>query len=294
MRKLGSLKWRPQHIPQCSLCGEIFLGKHGRKKKTTQSTQIFTENVEWSNRAQQDGFVSCRPADLNEVYFRIPSVWERLYRAILQNCRGDRRTYHVSGVALYGPWDRFLMVPRRRDEVIMGDPHQTPEKFVEAYVSSLEYDCMDFNPCGYAVHERCWVLMARVIDVRLVKKNLDLFVKALCQRKQERIYELDKKICEEGQWDILEHEYGDKFVKNPRKYLRSYEKNMECSDTVFSERDPLNIPENMLQVFPQWDLLIPNTYWRAQFPRDIILNMKKLRTGMIWTGSSFILKRKNC
>lgn len=163
--------------------------------------------------------------------------------SVLQNCRGDRRTYHVSGVALYGPWDRFLMVPRRRDEVIMGDPHQTPEKFVEAYVSSLEYDCMDFNPCGYAVHERCWVLMARVIDVRLVKKNLDLFVKALCQRKQERIYELDKKICEEGQWDILEHEYGDKFVKNPRKYLRSYEKNMECSDTVFSERDPLNIPE---------------------------------------------------
>lgn len=109
-------------------------------------------------------------------------------------------------------------------------------------------------------------------------------------------------------------------------YLRSYEENMECSDTVFAVRDPLNIPEvrnfidkaaskkkkrrlqtpkgkkalsflslpldlilaildcleyykdikNTLQVFPQWDSLIPNTYWRSRFPRDIIFEYEEI------------------
>lgn len=80
MRKLGSLTWRPQYVPQCSLCGESFSGKYGREK-STRSTQIFTETVEWSDRAQKDGVVACRAADLNEVYFRMPWEWQRLYRA---------------------------------------------------------------------------------------------------------------------------------------------------------------------------------------------------------------------
>lgn len=52
------------------------------------------------------------------------------------------------------------MVPRRQDEV---NHHGRPASWDAGkvrrlgvqYVSSLEYDCMDFNPCGYAVHERC-------------------------------------------------------------------------------------------------------------------------------------------
>lgn len=42
------------------------------------------------------------------------------------------------------------------------------------------------------------------------------------RKQEEGIYDLDRKICEEGQWDFLEHILGDKFVKNPRKYVPAF------------------------------------------------------------------------
>lgn len=43
--------------------------------------KFFTERIEWSNSWQQNSFIYGKPEDLNNVYFKIPWIWSRVYRA---------------------------------------------------------------------------------------------------------------------------------------------------------------------------------------------------------------------
>jgi hypothetical protein len=122
-------------------------------------------------------------------------------KQVFQIYQGDHRNFHLSGVGLFSLWNNgFLRVPRNENELILGKPWKIPDKFIEAYMGTIEYDFKDYNPCGYPIHERCWVLMTRILDVNLIKAHLNLFVKAICEmNKKPKIYDLAWKTCEENE-----------------------------------------------------------------------------------------------
>jgi len=63
----------------CGLCGHGFgadsLGS------TVDSTRIFAEHDEWAKSYEKNNCVIGKPEDLNDIYFDIPWMWERLHRA---------------------------------------------------------------------------------------------------------------------------------------------------------------------------------------------------------------------
>jgi hypothetical protein len=141
-----------------------------------------------------------------------------------------------------------LRLPINEDELIIGKPGKIPHKFTEAYMGSFEYPETEVEPCGYPIHERCWILMTQILDINLIKAHLDVFVKALCERyrflhSRDNAYDLNDKIREEDEWDRLRSKHGDPFEYNPCKYIPSYQRRMKCSDKVYALRDPLNIIE---------------------------------------------------
>jgi hypothetical protein len=172
-------------------------------------------------------------------------------KLVFQIYQGDHRNFHLSGVGLFSLWNNgFLRVPRNENELILGKPWKIPDKFIEAYMDTIEYDSKDYNPCGYPIHERCWVLMTRILDVNLIKAHLNLFVKAICQmNKKPKIYDLAWKTCKETEWCNLKEYYGEKFTQNPGEYLARLERRMECSEKIYALRDPLKVIEvrNLIQ-----------------------------------------------
>ncbi|KAL1967137.1 hypothetical protein VTN77DRAFT_3428 [Rasamsonia byssochlamydoides] len=190
------------------------------------------------------------------MYFQIPWVWDRLYRAILQSGR-DEPKFAISGVALCAHWTRgFLRVPRNQGEVIIGDPYRKPEKFVEAYVANYDVDYQPLDPCGYVIHERCWVLLTRILDPHLIEQHLGLLVQVFRQTWGDyQVYELDGLICEILKWRKMEQLYGvDKLYRNPRKYMDLHANDpvqhlapipdeLRDSGKLFALRDPLNVVE---------------------------------------------------
>lgn len=78
------------------------LGAHTRENDITGSERIFTERIEWSNSMQQNGYVYGKPDDLNNVYFTIPWIWERVYRA--SEYESIIIYYHIRVMEHYGPF----------------------------------------------------------------------------------------------------------------------------------------------------------------------------------------------
>jgi hypothetical protein len=91
--------------------------------------------------------------------------------------------------------------------------------------------------------------MTRILDINLIKANLGLFVKALCQRKQndmikpDKIYNMNHKYCEEPAWEYWKKSSPDKYQQNREKWTSAYTKTMKCRDKVYATRDPLKIIE---------------------------------------------------
>lgn len=164
----------------------------------------------------------------------------------------NSREFHLCGVGLYGPWSLdFIRLPEDENEFVLGDPWKIPEKIIEAAAPCRfreNYYEYPRNPCAYPMHERCWVLMTRILDVDLIKANMDLFVKAIRKRwNNERVFGLNGKFMEETKWETMRKEYRRKFQQNPSKHLNKYlihlAKSMDCSHNSYALQGPLNIVE---------------------------------------------------
>jgi hypothetical protein len=57
------------------------LGGFIDRDEATSSETVFTESIAWSKSWHRRGYVYGKPADLKNVYFRIPWAWSRVYRA---------------------------------------------------------------------------------------------------------------------------------------------------------------------------------------------------------------------
>lgn len=84
MKKLGTLQQICAEEPYCHLCGDIMSGTADSSDDITSSEQIFTERTEWSDMAQREGYVYGKPEELNNIYFKIPWIWNRIYRGSKQ------------------------------------------------------------------------------------------------------------------------------------------------------------------------------------------------------------------
>lgn len=102
------------------------------------------------------------------------------------------------------------------------------------------------------MHERCWTLMTRMIDVDLIMSNLREFCQALWHTRvsvgQRSYYFLDHKYHEENRWSHCRALYGDKFLRNPRRFVARDTRGLTCSDKVYSLRDPWSIPEIWIEI----------------------------------------------
>lgn len=65
----------------CCLCGSSIQGARTAMNAMTGSGKISLESVEWRDSMQQNGYVYGKSDDLNHVYFQIPWIWSRVYRA---------------------------------------------------------------------------------------------------------------------------------------------------------------------------------------------------------------------
>ncbi|ODM21475.1 hypothetical protein SI65_02319 [Aspergillus cristatus] len=90
------------------------------------------------------------------------------------------------------------------------------------------------------MHERCWVLMTRVLDVDLIEEHLDLFVRALCHQAKRNEFEPDDSLADDYPelWGQL-----DKFYHRSKEYLRIHKNGQHPYRGCCEPPDPLNIPE---------------------------------------------------
>lgn len=134
-----------------------------------------------------------------------------------------------------------MAVPEDPNLLIMGDSWRIRDKTIKAGVASTRYTTRYPRQRAYAMHERCWVLMTRIVDVELINMHLDLFVKALCYRRRQKAEDENPLICEETVWMKWKNRYADSYMMSPRRYTSAYENQMECSDNAYAARDPLNV-----------------------------------------------------
>lgn len=105
-----------------------------------------------------------------------------------------------------------------------------------------------YGTVAYPMHERCWALMIRILDVGLIKNNLFLFTKVLYQRMKETKGANKFVIDEQQYWKQPGQKYYMNLaLKDPAKYAEICEGEMKtlegCLDYAFAPRDPFNIPE---------------------------------------------------
>ncbi|CAI7656482.1 unnamed protein product [Penicillium glandicola] len=83
--------------------------------------------------------------------------------------------FHLSGVGELRP-DHRISLPWDENEMTLWN-HQTDSQApsISDFVSGREY------PKAFPMHERCWQLMIQILDVELIKKNMDSFVRAMCE-----------------------------------------------------------------------------------------------------------------
>lgn len=158
----------PKPDPYCYACGDAIEAETG-------SGIIFTESTEWRNVKQA---TRCSTADLSGMYFRISWLWGTLFRVIIQ--RKPRPEFQVSGFGQMGNWtEGLLVVPWNRDIATIGKARRNPEKIVWMHVVDMnaEHQDQDRSQWGYPVHERCWVLIDRIIGLPRVEEHLDLLSK---------------------------------------------------------------------------------------------------------------------
>lgn len=199
--------------------------------------------------------------------------------------------FHLSGVALNGPWGNlFVRVPWNEEKAILGDPCRSPKAFVEAYYGRVTRARIDFKrwywchwdeePVAYPIHERCWVLLERIIRAKR-GESLGLLIQALnavltydvpcgedppgpmTEEEEEEFYQQRTDgatwiIPEDHEWEELEKTHGEALYQDISKYLPAHNQRMNDPyqrrksfmaaqfheiEEYYMPRDPLNVTE---------------------------------------------------
>ena len=90
---------------------------------------------------------------------------------------------YISGVALLGYWNICdIRVPRDPNELFLGNPEISSKGLQKADPTCRHYYYYCPEPRAFLMHERCWTLMTRILDIGLIEKHLDLFLTILTEK----------------------------------------------------------------------------------------------------------------
>lgn len=157
--------------------------------------------------------------------------------------------YRLTGVAIYKNQVDHVF-PDDPEKLILGDPEKWPEKPLSAALGYVRngkpYTMHKKN--AYPVHERCWSLMLRILDIGLVEKHLDSSIKVLCQQAEKNRNAKNLLVNMQGCWREPKRRYKDMSWEESEKYAKGCEQQMSCTDDscfnrFYAPRDPFNIPE---------------------------------------------------
>lgn len=151
---------------------------------------------------------------------------------------------YISGVALFGYWNICdIRVPRDPNELFLGNPEISSKGLQKADPTCRHYYYCCPEPRAFLMHERCWALMTRILDVCLIEKHLDLFLTILTDKVDHGKSGVECLVLEIDYWNRLKKEYEDLSWDDPKEYLKIYEPKARPRDGYYKPRDPCNIPE---------------------------------------------------
>ncbi|EAW15292.1 uncharacterized protein ACLA_059590 [Aspergillus clavatus NRRL 1] len=214
----------------CLLCGIPTRTLSKARIGGVASVRIFSEREEWSKSFKEKGYYVGDVKELQDIYFKIPWIWTRLYRAIHIGPGS-----FLSGVALSGPWDGGrVQVPWQKNGLLLGDP---------AHMDGISFYQAETAHC---IHDRCWSLLAGYMDADCVLSNLWEFERTLCWTTVSS--NSKRHILEEWRWSRPPKCYRALSRTDPGEYARLYADELGCSERRYAPRDPYNIPE-LLDLF---------------------------------------------
>ncbi|KAH8433328.1 uncharacterized protein LDX57_010964 [Aspergillus melleus] len=251
----------PRSLPQlyegsdglfCNLCGGKIGGDDEYLASSPWSAMILDANDDWREQVSRQGFAEGQPSDLTSLYFSLPWMWNRFYRAIIDTKWGLRHQFKLTGVGIVTPCNvERVRLPIDVDDMVLGDPNLVPERLDEAYLEPRKHrsNCDDhrYNPIAYPMHERCWALMTRIVDVKIITAHLREFCQVMWQTRQSigplGSNTLAHKYHEEPWWPNWRRIFGDVSGRCDPYYEARFTKPLECTNRMYALRDPWKVPE---------------------------------------------------
>ncbi|KAE8158265.1 hypothetical protein BDV40DRAFT_304337 [Aspergillus tamarii] len=182
MAPFGSLPQTPGRVLGCcAICGEFVGPQSASIGPGIRAADIFKSSTEWKQCVQKQGYVSGHISELEKVYLRHPWLWAWLYRAILYEPSTDKFRLTGVGFAREAP-NGLIQVPAARDHfyICLRLKEEDGIKLTEAFPLGITWArSSQWATQGYPIHERCWTLTTRLLDIRLVKGHLKEFTRAL-------------------------------------------------------------------------------------------------------------------
>lgn len=123
------------------------------------------------------------------------------------------------------------------------------EKLGHFYLADMRRRAHSSLSSCYIVHERCWTIVTRVIDVELINKHLEIFRFAISQTlKKRRTNSLDHKrfYDDEEEWISREGERqgeNELSLKEAASVVSNYSEKWRCDGEMFATRDPLRVAD---------------------------------------------------
>ncbi|KAI9376132.1 hypothetical protein BJX61DRAFT_539144 [Aspergillus egyptiacus] len=234
--------------PICILCMDQVCLDYAR---------IFDEVPEWKICADRDGIVPVESAKtLNDVYFKIPWHWKCIGRAFVG---GYGEEMSLTGVGILRG---YFNLPVRPSEVVMvsaprpagaGKAHPLYQKM---YVSKADPVTSPDTLHSYMMHERCWVLLSRVIDIRLIEENMTLFVDSALTtqlRHHASLGSLRGMFDDEAEWAVRRYEAGSNLsLQEQADFIRNYSRGWRCDDGKYAWRDPWKVNDIWGHILDEW------------------------------------------
>ncbi|KAJ6188203.1 hypothetical protein N7519_003111 [Penicillium mononematosum] len=167
--------------PVCNLCGEsIYSFSTGISeiinRNAPKGVSLFSLHNRW---------IDGRPTDLDEIHFdemwtcsgtfRVPLGMVAVYFNPFDTFDPEG-TFHLSGVGELRP-GQTTCLPQDDNQMILWN-YQSPTQHA---LPTPKFLSVLSNLLTFPMHERCWRLMTQILDVELIKKNMDIFVRAMCQ-----------------------------------------------------------------------------------------------------------------
>ncbi|KAJ5513653.1 hypothetical protein N7463_003205 [Penicillium fimorum] len=117
------------------------------------------------------------PPDLDDIHFNERWTWSSMFRAVLiMSIEDEEVTFHLSGVGELRQL-HHIALPRDENKMMLWN-HRG---YIHQVHPIINFASILYAPQAFNIHERCWQLMIRILDVELIKRNMDIFVRAMCE-----------------------------------------------------------------------------------------------------------------